>query len=114
MRGLIAYLHSRSKKLACPQSMKVVTAFTLLLIVGQASAGEQVISVQHDSQRGVTCWIIESTGISCLPDSSLSPRQGVGTTSPESEAVRASMGIPMCQNEQLSTTTTPGDERFLL
>lgn len=93
--------------------MKSTIAIALLLIVGPAIAGEEVISVQHDSQRGVTCWIIEGTGISCLPDSSLNPRQGAAT-SPDSEAVRASMGIPMCQNEQLSTTTTPGDERFQL
>ncbi|MHC8396163.1 hypothetical protein ACYZT8_21350 [Pseudomonas sp. LB3P93] len=53
--------------------MKVLIVFTLLLASGQASAfqAEQVISVQHDSQRGVTCWIVNNTGISCLPDSSL-------------------------------------------
>ncbi|MFJ3121083.1 hypothetical protein ACIPI6_31655 [Pseudomonas protegens] len=86
---------------------------SLLLIASTVSAGEQVISVQHDSQRGVTCWIIEGTGISCLPDSSLNPRNGA-TTSPESEATRASLATSMCQNEQLSTTTTSGDERFQL
>ncbi|MDD1150371.1 hypothetical protein M5G25_19000 [Pseudomonas sp. TNT2022 ID357] len=94
--------------------MRVLTAFTLLLLVGQAAAGEQVISVQHDSQRGVTCWIIEGTGISCLPDSSLNPRQDAATTGPDSEAARASLATSMCQNEQLSTTTTQGDERFQL
>ena len=86
----------------------------LLLIVGLANASEQLISVEHDSQRGVTCWIIEGTGISCLPDSSLNPRQDAATTGPDSETVRVSEGIPMCHNEQLSTTTTPGDERFQL
>ena len=44
---------------------------SLLLTAGQASASEQLISVQHDSQRGVTCWTLNNTGISCLPDSSL-------------------------------------------
>lgn len=94
--------------------MKSIIAIALLLIVGQAIAGEEVISVQHDSQRGVTCWIIEGTGISCLPDSSLNPRQGAATTSPESEAARASLATSMCQNEQLSTTTNLGDEKFQL
>lgn len=82
MRELITCLHLRSKKLACPQSMRVLTAFTLLLIAGQATAGEQVISVQHDSQRGVTCWIIEGTGISCLPDGQL---QNQPTLAPEQD-----------------------------
>lgn len=52
--------------------MRRLIAIALLLIVGQAYAEqiEQVISVQHDSHRGVTCWILNNTGISCLPDSS--------------------------------------------
>ncbi|UFP98582.1 hypothetical protein [Pseudomonas fitomaticsae] len=51
--------------------MRLIIITALLLIAGQASASEQVISVQHDSARGVTCWILNNTGISCLPDSSL-------------------------------------------
>jgi len=51
--------------------MRGVIITALLMMAAQASAGEQVISVQHDSAREVTCWILNNTGISCLPDSSL-------------------------------------------
>lgn len=54
-----------------------MTAITLLLIVGQASASqaEQFIDVQHDTHRGVTCWIVNGTGISCLPARLATERQ---------------------------------------
>lgn len=45
-----------------------IILIALLLVVGHANADEQIISVQHDSQRGVTCWILNNAGISCLPD----------------------------------------------
>jgi len=51
--------------------MKTIITMILLLIVGQASAGEQIISVQHDSTRAVTCFITMQGGISCLPDNQL-------------------------------------------
>lgn len=35
------------------------------------SATENVIDVQHDSQRGVTCYLLNGVGISCIPDSQL-------------------------------------------
>ncbi|SDI41207.1 hypothetical protein [Pseudomonas abietaniphila] len=48
---------------------------TLLLLVFVASVyadqPQQVIDVQHDAHRQVTCWIIPGTGISCLPDGQL-------------------------------------------
>lgn len=65
--------------------MRAMITTALLLIAGQAAASEQVISVQHDSQRGVTCWILNNTGISCLPDSSLLQK-----ATPSSDAGRAS------------------------
>ncbi|WP_449106732.1 hypothetical protein [Pseudomonas mohnii] len=46
-------------------------AFCLLLLAPGASATENVIDVQHDSQRGVTCYILNDAGISCIPDSQL-------------------------------------------
>ena len=46
-------------------------AFCLLLLATGASATENVIDVQHDSQRGVTCYILNDAGISCIPDSQL-------------------------------------------
>ena len=51
-------------------------ALCLLLLATGASAApqpqENVIDVQHDSQRGVTCYLLNGVGISCIPDSQLS------------------------------------------
>ena len=95
--------------------MRGLIAIALLLIVGQASAEqiEQVISVQHDSQRGVTCWVLNDKGISCLPDSSLL-QAPTSSSSDEGEAAQASLATSMCQNEQLPTTPLLQDERFRL
>ncbi|PMV86352.1 hypothetical protein C1X35_10510 [Pseudomonas sp. FW306-1C-G01A] len=91
--------------------MKVLIVFILLLASGQASAfqAEQVISVQHDSQRGVTCWIVNNTGISCLPDSSLPQK-----ATPSSEAGRASPVNSASDKGQPAKTPLPQDERFQL
>lgn len=86
--------------------MKLIAAIAMLLLVGQASAGEQLIDVRHDSARGVTCWILNKTGISCLPDSSLL-QMPTSTTTDESQATQASLATSMCQNEQLLTTPAP-------
>ena len=95
--------------------MKAITLFAFLLIAGQASASEieQVISVQHDSQRGVTCWILNNTGISCLPDSSL-PQEPATTATHESEATRASLANIEDEKGKLPATPLPQDERFQL
>ena len=86
--------------------MRGLIAIALLLIIGQATAGEQVISVQHDSSRAVTCWITPQGGISCLPDSSLL-QAPASTAIDESQAARASLAASMCQNEQLTGTPPP-------
>ncbi|WP_395593353.1 hypothetical protein [Pseudomonas sp. B26140] len=89
--------------------MRAMIIAALLLIAGQVSAGEQVISVQHDSARQVTCWILNNTGISCLPDSSLSQQ-----ATPSREAGRASQaGLPQ-ENALFVATPLPQDERFNL
>lgn len=93
--------------------MRGLITTALLLIVGQASAVEQVISVQHDSSRSVTCWITPQGGISCLPDSSLL-QTPTSTTTDESQAARASLATSMCQNEQLPTTPRPQEKGFQL
>ena len=93
--------------------MKTIITMILLLIAGQASAAEQVIDVQHDSVRGVTCWIIAGTGISCLPDSSLL-QTPASTTTDESQAARASLATSIRQNEQLGTTPLPQKKGFQL
>ncbi|MCX5510418.1 hypothetical protein [Pseudomonas sp. BJa3] len=46
-------------------------ALCLLLLATGASTIENVIDVQHDSQRGVTCYLLNGVGISCIPDSQL-------------------------------------------
>ncbi|WP_054892310.1 MULTISPECIES: hypothetical protein [unclassified Pseudomonas] len=46
-------------------------ALCLLLLATGASATDNVIDVQHDSQRGVTCYILNHVGISCIPDRQL-------------------------------------------
>ncbi len=46
-------------------------ALCLLLLATGASATDNVIDVQHDSQRGVTCYLLNGVGISCIPDSEL-------------------------------------------
>ena len=46
-------------------------ALCLLLLATGAGAAENVIDVQHDSQRGVTCYLLNGVGISCIPDSQL-------------------------------------------
>jgi hypothetical protein len=93
--------------------MKTITTMILLLIVGQASADQQVIDVQHDSVRGVTCWFLNNTGISCLPDRSLLQTH-TSTTTDESQAELASLATSMCKNEQLGTTPLPQQAGFQL
>nr|WP_220462664.1 hypothetical protein [Pseudomonas putida] len=46
----------------------------MLLTTGASAAPqpqENVIDVQHDSQRGVTCYLLNGVGISCIPDNQL-------------------------------------------
>ncbi|MGP5106657.1 hypothetical protein [Pseudomonas helleri] len=92
--------------------MRGLILLALLLIVGQASAGEQIISVQHDSARGVTCWILNDKGISCLPDSSL--QHAPGSTTEENPAARASLANIEDEKDQLGTTLLLQPERFQL
>ncbi|MGP5283188.1 hypothetical protein ACTXNJ_18635 [Pseudomonas helleri] len=92
--------------------MKAFIVSALLLIVGQAVASEQVISVQHDGVRGVTCWILNDKGISCLPDSSL--LQAPASTTDENTAARASLANIEGEKEQLGTTSLLQAERFQL
>ncbi|MDD2113773.1 hypothetical protein NP554_18525 [Pseudomonas asiatica] len=46
-------------------------ALCLLLLATGANAASNIIDVQHDSQRGVTCYLLNGVGISCIPDSQL-------------------------------------------
>jgi len=49
----------------------ILILLVTLASFAHADQSQQVIDVQHDDRRGATCWIIPSTGISCLPDSQL-------------------------------------------
>ncbi|MFL1548788.1 hypothetical protein ACI77I_06720 [Pseudomonas sp. D47] len=93
--------------------MRKLMLIILVVVVGQANADQQLIDVQHDSVRGVTCWIIAGTGISCLPDSSLLQKPTSSTTD-ESQSARASLAASMCQNEQLTATPLPQQKGFQL
>ncbi|WP_054898046.1 hypothetical protein [Pseudomonas sp. NBRC 111137] len=93
--------------------MKTILPMILVLIAGQARADEQLIDVQHDSVRGVTCWILNNTGISCLPDSSLL-QVPTSTTAGEDQAARASLVTSMCRTEQLTTTSLPQEKGLQL
>jgi len=93
--------------------MRRLILITLLLIARHATAGEQLIDVQHDSVRGVTCWILNNTGISCLPDSSLL-QTPASTAAEESQAARTSLATSMCQNEQSPAAPLPQQKGFQL
>ena len=93
--------------------MKLIAAIAMLLLVGQASAGQQLIDVQHDSVRGVTCWILNDKGISCLPDSSLL-QVPASTATDESQAARASLANIENGKEQLTATPLPQKKGFQL
>ena len=78
----------------------LITVLMLTLSsLATASQPESVIDVQHDSHRGVTCWIVNGTGISCLPDSSL-----LQQPAPPSQAGRASKTYFMCENGALQAS----------
>lgn len=89
--------------------MRRLIAIALLMIAGQASAGEQLIDVQHDSARGVTCWILNNTGISCLPDSSL-----LQQATPSTEAGRPSQASSISEIRLQQATPLPQEKGFQL
>jgi len=93
--------------------MRGLITIALLLIAGQAAAGEQLIDVQHDSARGVTCWILNNTGISCLPDSSLL-QTPASTATDESQAARASLANTEGEKGRLTATPLPQKRGYQL
>lgn len=52
-------------------------AIPIFVVAACGSVGESYeprmrsISIYHDDERQVTCWVYSSAGISCLPDSQL-------------------------------------------
>ncbi|NMZ18439.1 hypothetical protein HBO08_15510 [Pseudomonas rhodesiae] len=93
--------------------MRRLITLALLLIAGQANANEQFINVQHDSMLGVTCWILNNTGISCLPDSSLL-QVPTSSTTDESQAARASVANIEGVQGRLTTTPLPQKRGYQL
>ena len=91
--------------------MKAIITVFLLLVAGQASAGEQIISVQHDSTRAVTCFITMQGGISCLPDNQLRSR---ANATPSYDAGLASQTSSMPETVDLPATPLPQKKGFQL
>lgn len=80
-------------------------ALCLLLLATGTSAQENVIDVQHYSRRGVTCWILNGVGISCVPDTHLIQRPQASGESPHE------------QESEPTPATAPGrwdEERYSL
>ncbi|WP_110949887.1 hypothetical protein [Pseudomonas bohemica] len=55
----------------------ILILLATLASLARADQPQQVIDVQHDTHRQVTCWIIAGTGISCLPDTQLKRQPNV-------------------------------------
>ncbi|MCG8291913.1 MULTISPECIES: hypothetical protein [Pseudomonas] len=75
-------------------------ALCLLLLATGASATENVIDVQHDSQRGVTCYLLNGVGISCIPDSQLSAGNERQLSPHEQQNGPTPAGAPAPWNEE--------------
>jgi hypothetical protein len=71
--------------------MRILIMLALIALTSLANAGqpEKYIDVQHDAHRGATCWILNDTAISCLPDSQLAPQTPVGAKIPTSSPAPA-------------------------
>ena len=93
-------------------------ALCLLLLATGASATENVIDVQHDSQRGVTCYLLNGVGISCIPDSQLrTPSCGPGTDWPCDASNQRQLSPHEQQDNGPTPALAPGrwiDERYEL
>lgn len=46
-------------------------ALFLLSLFATTAQAENVIDIQHDTARGITCYILNGVGISCIPDSQI-------------------------------------------
>ncbi len=78
-------------------------ALCLLLLATGASANENVIDVQHDSQRGVTCYLLNGVGISCIPDSQLQAGNERQLSPHEQQNGPTPAGAPAPSNEERYT-----------
>ncbi|MGJ3438650.1 hypothetical protein AAZU54_01475 [Pseudomonas sp. Je.1.5.c] len=82
-------------------------ALCLLLLATGASAApqpqENVIDVQHDSQRGVTCYLLNGVGISCIPDSQLQAgNQRQQSPSEREKGLTPAAGAPQWDDKKYS------------
>ncbi|MDH0730933.1 hypothetical protein N5F23_00590 [Pseudomonas sichuanensis] len=82
-----------------------MTRLALLLaqLATGASATENVIDVQHDSQRGVTCYLLNGVGISCIPDSQLQAGNERQLSPHEQQNGPTPAGAPAPWNEERYT-----------
>lgn len=92
--------------------MRVVIVTVLLLASAACAYADQpqpMIDVQHDSVRGVTCWILHDQAISCLPDSQLLNR-GI-TEADQREYGEAPAGEQFQRGPTPASTPTPRSHR---
>ncbi|MEW5543485.1 hypothetical protein [Pseudomonas soli] len=75
-------------------------ALCLLLMATGASATENVIDVQHDARRGVTCYLLNGVGISCIPDSQLQAGNERQLSPHEQQSGPSPAGAPAPWNEE--------------
>lgn len=76
---------------------------TLLLLtlasLANAAQPQQFIDIQHDTHRGVTCWIVNGTSISCLPDSQLNGKPNQTSATDQDQLTPASTPTPRSHEE---------------
>lgn len=77
----------------------ILILLVTLASLAHADQPQQVIDIQHDARRGVTCWILPGTGISCLPDSQLERQPNVTQGHIKGSPAPASSPA-LCQREE--------------
>lgn len=108
--GLVEqFFPSASKAGNTLSTLAALILCTLASLAHADQADHKFIDVQHDSVRGVTCWILNGRAISCLPDSSL-PQNAT----PERQKNRASQTSFPSKNTVLDAGSLPQSERVWL
>lgn len=55
---------------------RMLLAAGMVVALAACGGGQKVdgsVSYYHDAERGVSCWVVWGNGISCLPDSEVTP-----------------------------------------
>ena len=72
------------------------------------------IRVYHDSQRGVTCWILNNTAISCLPERLLSSQPSKSKVEPSNREKADQRKFDNGNIPAEAPVRRPDQDRFLL